>query len=80
MGNDVSPKGNGYNEDRKAIVLRFKNIDLALEALDEKHKHHFRSEKEVRALVNKAVGAWRALALISSLLLSTVAAWAAFTK
>ena len=76
----VPPTGNGYREDRKAIALRFKNIDAALSAHDAKHEHHFHAEKEMRALINKARGAWIAIAVISSVLLSTVAAWAAFTK
>ena len=80
MAKDDSPQGNGYNEDRKAIKLRFNGIDKALSAHDAKHQHHFHSETEMRALINKARGAWIAIAVISSVLLSTVAAWAAFTK
>ncbi len=91
MGKDDPPTGNGYREDRKAIALRFKNIDKAIEvatraleerfesidkaieALGEKHKHHYHAEKDMRALINKARGAWMAIAVISSMVVALMA-------
>ena len=80
MANGVQADGNGYAKDKRAIDLRFAHIESHLEGHDAQHKHHFTAEAGMLAMLNKIKGVWMGIAVIASLLASSVAVWATVTR